>query len=102
MVASDVGGRPPAGQFLRSDNFYWVVAACSQGRFHFNAFQAGDPRFDALTFPKELFDAELRDVVFALLRDRASQGCNVILVTHDRELADRCDDVFELNQTAMA
>jgi ABC-type multidrug transport system fused ATPase/permease subunit len=47
-------------------------------------------------------DAELRDVVFALLRDRASLGCNVILVTHDRELADRCDDVFELNQTAMA
>lgn len=62
MVASDVGGKPPRGQFLRSDNFYWVVAACSQGRFHFNAFQAGDPRFDALTFPKELFDADRTEV----------------------------------------
>ncbi len=43
-------------------------------------------------------DTELRDVVFALLRDRASQGCNVILVTHDREIAKRCDDVVELKR----
>jgi ABC-type bacteriocin/lantibiotic exporter with double-glycine peptidase domain len=43
-------------------------------------------------------DTELRDVVFALLRDRASQGCNVILVTHDREIAERCDDVLELKR----
>jgi ABC-type multidrug transport system fused ATPase/permease subunit len=43
-------------------------------------------------------DTELRDVVFALLRDRASQGCNVILVTHDREIAERCDNVLELKR----
>ncbi len=68
MVASDVGGKPPMGQFLRSDNFYWVVAACSQGRFHFNAFQAGDPRFDALTFPRELFDADRTEVAVNMPR----------------------------------
>ena len=41
-------------------------------------------------------DSELRDVVFDLLRERAAAGCNVILVTHDNELAQRCDDVLDL------
>ena len=41
-------------------------------------------------------DSELRDVVFDLLRERAAGGCNVILVTHDTELAHRCDDVLDL------
>jgi len=41
-------------------------------------------------------DSELRDVVFDLLRARAAAGCNVILVTHDNELALRCDDVLDL------
>ena len=41
-------------------------------------------------------DSELRDVVFDLLRERAADGCNVILVTHDDELAQRCDDVMDL------
>ena len=41
-------------------------------------------------------DGELRDVVFDLLKERASMGCNVILVTHDKELAQKCDDVFNL------
>lgn len=41
-------------------------------------------------------DSELRDVVFGLLRERAQKGCNVILVTHDKELAEQCDDVLDL------
>ena len=41
-------------------------------------------------------DSELRDVVFDLLRERAAGGCNVILVTHDKELAMRCDDILDL------
>ena len=41
-------------------------------------------------------DSELRDVVFGLLRERAQEGCNVILVTHDKELAEQCDDVLDL------
>ena len=41
-------------------------------------------------------DCELRDVVFGLLRERAQKGCNVILVTHDKELAEQCDDVLDL------
>ena len=41
-------------------------------------------------------DRKLRDVVFELLRERAAAGCNVILVTHDDELAQRCDAVLDL------
>jgi ABC-type multidrug transport system fused ATPase/permease subunit len=41
-------------------------------------------------------DQALRDVVFELLRERAAAGCNVILVTHDLELANRCDHVLDL------
>lgn len=68
LAASDVGGAAPRGQFLRSDNFYWVIASCTAGQFHFNAFQAGDPRFDALSFPKELFDADRTDVAVNMPR----------------------------------
>jgi len=41
-------------------------------------------------------DHNLRDVVFGLLRERANSGCNVILVTHDMALADKCDDILSL------
>ena len=41
-------------------------------------------------------DQALRDVVFGLLRERANAGCNVIMVTHDLELANRCDHVLDL------
>ena len=43
-------------------------------------------------------DNELRDVV-DLLQERAAAGCNVILVTHDNELAQRCDDVLNLGKS---
>ena len=58
MAESGVDGPAPAGAFLRSDNFYWVVASCRAGRFHFNAFQSGDGRFEALSFPAQLIDAD--------------------------------------------
>ena len=41
-------------------------------------------------------DTELRDIVFDLLQERAADGCNVILVTHDKELAKRGDDILDL------
>ena len=43
-------------------------------------------------------DQALRDVVFELLRERAAAGCNVILVTHDLDLANRCDHVLDLDR----
>lgn len=68
LAQSDVAGPAPRGQFLRSDTFYWVVASCTAGRFHFNAFQAGDGRFEALSFPQELFKADRTDVAVNLPR----------------------------------
>ena len=44
-------------------------------------------------------DHALRDVVFELLRKRADDGCNIILVTHDKALASKCDDVLDLGDS---
>lgn len=41
-------------------------------------------------------DPRLRDVVFGLIRQRAEEGCNVILVTHDAKLANLCDSILDL------
>lgn len=41
-------------------------------------------------------DGAKRDRVFALLRERANLGCNVLLITHDMELAQQCDTVLDL------
>ena len=41
-------------------------------------------------------DRAMRDVVFELLREQANDGATVILVTHDKELASKCDDVLDL------
>ncbi len=42
-------------------------------------------------------DSELRDVVFQLLKERAQAGCNVIIVTHDNQLAKQCDTILNLD-----
>ena len=42
-------------------------------------------------------DERNRDIVFDLLRRRAIQGANVLLITHDRAIADRCDTVLTMN-----
>ena len=42
-------------------------------------------------------DSVLRDAVFQPLKERAQAGCNVILVTHDKELAHLRDTVLNLD-----
>lgn len=44
-------------------------------------------------------DGAKRDAVFQLLRERANGGTNVILITHDLELAQQCDTVLDLADT---
>lgn len=47
--------RPPPGVMrLLSTEFYWIASGCRAGRFVFNAWRYGTPRYDALTFPESL------------------------------------------------
>lgn len=55
MNAGGVFAGAPDGLNLHSDDFYWVVAACSEGRFHFNAYHWPSERFDKAAFPALLF-----------------------------------------------
>ena len=41
-------------------------------------------------------DVELRDVVFQLLTRKARSGCTILMVTHDRELAELCPQTLNL------
>ena len=47
-------------------------------------------------------DGAKRDRVFSLLRERANLGCNVLLITHDMELASQCDTVLDLAKLGLA
>lgn len=47
---ADFEAPPPAGAWLRSDDFYWAVSACLEGRFHFNAWRRSDGDLAALPF----------------------------------------------------
>ena len=45
----------PVGLRLESNGFFWVVAACVDGRFFFNAYRWPSKRFDEVAFPSLLF-----------------------------------------------
>jgi len=57
--AIDAGGfgQPaPKGLRLESYDFYWIVGACVNGQFHFNAWRFPSERFDATgPFASQLF-----------------------------------------------
>jgi hypothetical protein len=46
---------PTAGLRLPSDSFYWTVAACTGGAFHFNGWLYPGEAFARITFPSLLF-----------------------------------------------
>jgi len=56
----------PTGQFLNSDNYYWVAMACRDGQFHFNAWQAPSPGFDRLDLAALLAARDATNVAFNL------------------------------------
>ena len=41
-------------------------------------------------------DDATRDSVFGVLKELTAMGVNIIIITHDRELASNCDDVLDL------
>jgi hypothetical protein len=55
IAESGFGEPAPKGLRLDSWNFYWVVSACVNGRFHFNAWSYPSLRFDAIKFHTLLF-----------------------------------------------
>ncbi len=58
LADSGFGQPAPRGLRLDSWDFYWVVSACVNGQFHFNAWRAPSPGFAALRFPPLLFAAD--------------------------------------------
>jgi hypothetical protein len=46
---------PPTSLELPSTGFYWIAAACADGRFHANAWAWPSVRFDQAAFPAVLF-----------------------------------------------
>jgi len=41
-------------------------------------------------------DVEMRDIVIGILQEQASTGVNVVIVSHDEELASQCDTLLKL------
>ncbi|EKE77215.1 hypothetical protein [Oceanibaculum indicum] len=55
LAASGFDQPAPRGTFLRSDDFYWIVSACRDGAFRFNAYRRDMPSFEAIRFDAPLF-----------------------------------------------
>jgi hypothetical protein len=51
MAGDGVFDGAPKGLELSSDGFYWTVAACHDGGFHFNAYRWPSDRYEAAAFP---------------------------------------------------
>jgi len=48
-------GTPAVGTELSSRGFYWTIAACHAGQYHFTALAWPSPAWDGATFPDVLF-----------------------------------------------
>jgi hypothetical protein len=53
---SGFGEPPPVGLQLPSWDFFWIVTACAEGRFHLNAWR--QPRWERVEFAEPLFAAD--------------------------------------------
>ena len=56
LQASGFDASVPRGLILPSDGFYWIVAACRDGVFHYNAYAYPSGSFAAIRFDRWLFD----------------------------------------------
>lgn len=65
------GPRMRPGQFLRSDAYYWVAAACRDGKFRFAAWQGGDQDLGRLPFPPLLQRLDATGIAVRAPRDAA-------------------------------
>ena len=58
-------GFKPVGLRLPSNEFYWVVTACIDGRFHANAWLYPSDRYKSLKFDKILIEQDKTGVEFS-------------------------------------
>lgn len=58
VEASGFGEPAPQGLRLQSWDFYWLVSACANGQFHFNAWKYPSDRYNRIAFDKLLFAAD--------------------------------------------
>lgn len=61
---SGLGEPPPVGLQLPADTFFWIVAACRDGRFVFDAWLWPQARFAAATFPEALRAVDATGIAF--------------------------------------
>lgn len=47
--------------------------------------------------PTGSLDEENKQIVIKLLKEFKREGCTIIMVTHDIQLAEECDRVIDLN-----
>ncbi|NVJ93783.1 MAG: hypothetical protein HWE34_19105 [Methylocystaceae bacterium] len=58
LIASAALQPAPQGLRLYSDKFYWTVAACVDGKFHFNAYLWPTQRWEKMKFNETLFSLD--------------------------------------------
>jgi len=68
LKTADVFGTPNVGLELSSKGFYWTVAACHQGKYHFTAFTWPSDEWKKLRFDGRLFALDATGVPINLPR----------------------------------
>ncbi len=64
LRASGFGDPVPSGTRIHSWNFFWVAAACENGRFAYNAWPIGTPRFEQVALREPLMAVDTTGVAF--------------------------------------
>jgi hypothetical protein len=62
LEADGFGAAPDTTRNLSSWDFYWLVTACADGKFHINAWRNLTPEFAALRFPALLFAEDRTEI----------------------------------------
>ncbi len=82
LEADGFGAPPDTKHNLSAWDFYWLVTACADGKFHINAWRNETPEFTALRFPALLFAQDRTEIPvnpprhypYADYRTRIGQG----------------------------
>jgi hypothetical protein len=81
LQASGFDASVPRGLILPSDGFYWIVAACRDGVFHYNAYAYPSGSFAAIRFDRWLFDRDPSGVAVNLPRQSAPRQSRNVRVS---------------------